>query len=105
VTEMASPNGSWRPTAALLDWAFAHGAALTPVGRLVEPVSSTAARSAPTLAAGWVHPVAGGRVGSPSLTPLLGGVAALIGAVALVGAWSARARSISRRRRSSRTRR
>ena len=25
VTEMASPNGSWRPTAALLDWAFAHG--------------------------------------------------------------------------------
>ena len=25
VTQMASPNGSWRPTAALLDWAFAHG--------------------------------------------------------------------------------
>src|SRR5450759_4026808 len=29
VTEMGSPNGSWRPTAALLDWAFAHGAQVT----------------------------------------------------------------------------
>ena len=37
VTEMASPNGSWRPTAGLLDWAFAHGSAVTPIGKLVEP--------------------------------------------------------------------
>jgi len=32
VTEMGSPNGSWRPTAALLDWAFAHGTQVTPIG-------------------------------------------------------------------------
>ncbi|MEO7058616.1 MAG: hypothetical protein ABI083_02765 [Lapillicoccus sp.] len=28
---------SWQPTAALLDWAFAHAGALTPVGTLVAP--------------------------------------------------------------------
>jgi serine-type D-Ala-D-Ala carboxypeptidase (penicillin-binding protein 5/6) len=39
VTEMAGTNGSWRPTAALLDWAFAHGAHVAPVGRLVQPGS------------------------------------------------------------------
>ena len=34
LTEMASPQGSWRPAAALLDWAFAHGPSLTPIGEL-----------------------------------------------------------------------
>lgn len=28
---------SWKPTAALLDWAFAHASSLTPVGQLVAP--------------------------------------------------------------------
>lgn len=37
LTEMYGTNGSWRPTAAMFDWAFAHGSAVTPVGRLVEP--------------------------------------------------------------------
>jgi D-alanyl-D-alanine carboxypeptidase (penicillin-binding protein 5/6) len=37
LTEMASPQGSWRPAAALLDWAFAHGASLTPIGELAVP--------------------------------------------------------------------
>jgi serine-type D-Ala-D-Ala carboxypeptidase (penicillin-binding protein 5/6) len=38
VTEMSSPNGDWKPTAALLNWAFAHGSHVTPIGVLVEPV-------------------------------------------------------------------
>jgi D-alanyl-D-alanine carboxypeptidase (penicillin-binding protein 5/6) len=37
LTEMASPQGSWRPAAALLDWAFAHGPSLTPIGELALP--------------------------------------------------------------------
>jgi D-alanyl-D-alanine carboxypeptidase (penicillin-binding protein 5/6) len=45
VTEMASPNGSWRPTAALLDWAFKNGAGITPIGELVEPGSPPVAAS------------------------------------------------------------
>jgi len=37
ITQMSSPNGSWRPPAALLNWAFAHGSSVTPIGELVEP--------------------------------------------------------------------
>ncbi len=37
VVQMGSTTGSWKPTAALLDWGFAHAAAARPVGRLVEP--------------------------------------------------------------------
>ena len=94
VTELASPNGSWRPTAALLDWAFANGAALTPVGQLVEPGTTTRAGSS----AEAKNP-AGSPRGTPSLPPVLRpwiGVAGLLGGVTLVGAWAAR--SISRRR-------
>lgn len=37
VTEMYGTDASaWRPAASLLDWAFAHGDEVTPVGRLVE---------------------------------------------------------------------
>jgi serine-type D-Ala-D-Ala carboxypeptidase (penicillin-binding protein 5/6) len=42
VTQMASPNGSWRMPAALLDWAFAYGPSVTPVGSLVEPGAAPA---------------------------------------------------------------
>jgi D-alanyl-D-alanine carboxypeptidase (penicillin-binding protein 5/6) len=101
VTEMASPNGSWRPTAALLDWAFAHGSALTPVGKLVEP--RVALSSAPTLAAGGFPPLlAAGSAplrALPSLPsrPSWIGVVSLAGAVVMVG--TLRARRLSRRRR------
>jgi D-alanyl-D-alanine carboxypeptidase (penicillin-binding protein 5/6) len=37
VTEMFSPVGDWQPTAALLNWAFAHGSQVTPIGVLVAP--------------------------------------------------------------------
>ena len=33
----ARPDASWRPQAAMYDWAFPHGDSLAPVGRLVEP--------------------------------------------------------------------
>jgi D-alanyl-D-alanine carboxypeptidase (penicillin-binding protein 5/6) len=37
VTALGRTDRSWRPTAALLDWAFAHGEQAEPIGRLVEP--------------------------------------------------------------------
>jgi D-alanyl-D-alanine carboxypeptidase (penicillin-binding protein 5/6) len=37
VSQMGSTSGSWKHTAALLDWGFAHADAVTPIGRLVEP--------------------------------------------------------------------
>ena len=54
LAEMAGTNASWRPKAALLDWAFAHGASLAPVGRLVDPgsVSRPSAARTPAPAAG-----------------------------------------------------
>jgi D-alanyl-D-alanine carboxypeptidase (penicillin-binding protein 5/6) len=36
VTEMYGTGSSWRPAASLLDWAFAHGDRVTPIGRLVD---------------------------------------------------------------------
>ncbi|MDN5794567.1 MAG: hypothetical protein L0H79_02305 [Intrasporangium sp.] len=37
VTQMGSTTGSWKPTAALLDWGFANADRVTPIGRLVGP--------------------------------------------------------------------
>ena len=107
VTEMGSANGSWRPTAALLDWAFAHGGDVAPVGELVEPGSTTrpglsltsgdgtaegSSRAAPGANA-LAEPT---RVRLPALQPWVG-AAGLLSGVALVGAFAAR--SISSRRR------
>ncbi|GAA1966152.1 hypothetical protein GCM10009817_02440 [Terrabacter lapilli] len=47
VSEMGSITGSWKPTAALLDWGFKYAARVQPVGRLVEPGEA----AAPTAAA------------------------------------------------------
>jgi len=94
VTEMSSPNGSWRPTAALLDWAFAHGASLTPIGELVEPGAAT--RSGLTSAAGGLPQVQTNEAARlPVLQPWVG-VAGLMSATVMVGAFAVR--SISRRR-------
>jgi D-alanyl-D-alanine carboxypeptidase (penicillin-binding protein 5/6) len=106
VTEMASPNGSWRPTAALLDWAFAHGTQVTPIGELVEPGSVTrpgltsesgvgSSEGAPRAAPGAE---AFGRptlLRLPALEPWIG-AAGLLSGMALVGAFAAR--SIAGRR-------
>ena len=106
VTEMASPNGSWRPTAALLDWAFAHGTQVTPIGELVEP--GTATRPGLTSASGVgsseeaTQPGRGaGVLGRPTLLRLPAlqpwiGAAGLLSGMVLVGAFAAR--SIAGRR-------
>jgi D-alanyl-D-alanine carboxypeptidase (penicillin-binding protein 5/6) len=94
VTELASPNGSWRPTAALLDWAFAHGSRLTPIGQLVEPSAVTRPGSSSSVG-GQPTSLPTASVRPPVVQPWVG-VAGLLGGVTLVGAWSAR--RISRRR-------
>jgi D-alanyl-D-alanine carboxypeptidase (penicillin-binding protein 5/6) len=100
---MASPNGSWRPSAALLDWAFAHGGTLTPIGELVEP--GTVAGRAPGLASGAAQPLPANkgatqtRSGSnrlPVLPPWIG-VVGLIAMVGLFGTYTVR--GITRKRR------
>ncbi len=73
VTALARADRSWRPTAALLDWAFAHGARARPIGRLVEPgeVQPTAAVPGGTTEGGVaVEPsvpmTVGGAISPPS---------------------------------------
>jgi D-alanyl-D-alanine carboxypeptidase (penicillin-binding protein 5/6) len=106
LTEMDSPISSWRPTAALLDWAFAHGASLTPIGELVEPGAPT--KSEPIVAPGRPQsrptgPRHASAQASAQAAPRLSalppwfGVAGLFSALALVVTW--RRRNISRRRR------
>jgi D-alanyl-D-alanine carboxypeptidase len=86
VTELASPNGSWRPTAAVLDWAFAHGPSLTPIGELVEP---GAARPGSSAAGGVDQQRAVGSAQPLGLPPWVS-MAGLLGVVVLVGSWAAR---------------
>ena len=106
VTEMASADGSWRPTAALLDWAFAHGTDVTPIGELVEPGSATRPGLSSTSGDQATEGTAGAAPGTealgkptmarlPALQPWVG-AAGLLSGVALVGAFAAR--SISGRR-------
>jgi D-alanyl-D-alanine carboxypeptidase (penicillin-binding protein 5/6) len=124
LTEMASPSSGWRPTAAMLDWAFAHGSSVTPVGTLVEPgplglsapvtsqptaaappspapppAAQPAATSRPTAAAVEARlpqqPATAPTARSTTLAALPW--AGVLGALALVGAWTGR--TISRKRR------
>ena len=121
VSQMGSITGSWKPTAALLDWGFANADRVTPVGRLVEPgeaAAPTPARALPELppagatssagttgsgastaaaATGTPAPVAAPSSGSP-VKDRAGSLAALAGVgVAVVGAGALLA--IVRRRR------
>ena len=106
VTQMASPNGSWRPTAALLDWAFAHGTQVTPIGTLVEPGSMTRPGLTSTSGAGSSDGALRAAPGAdalgrptllrlPALQPWIG-AAGLLSGMVLVGAFAAR--SIAGRR-------
>jgi D-alanyl-D-alanine carboxypeptidase (penicillin-binding protein 5/6) len=106
VTEMDSPQGSWHPAAALLDWAFAHGSSVTPIGELVEPVETveTTASTPPVAATSTPTVAAAGRPRSPPTTsagePALLvwiGIAGGIIALALIGAWAWRNISAGRR--------
>lgn len=119
VTEMYGTGSSWRPAASLLDWAFAHGDKVRPVGRLVDrgevpapPVVASSREEEPSGRAGnaakgpaeertdvvsaMVTPT--GAV-TPSLLPLAGGAAL----VALVLVTRVRRRPQRSRRRPHRT--
>ncbi|MBC7770937.1 MAG: D-alanyl-D-alanine carboxypeptidase [Pyrinomonadaceae bacterium] len=102
VTQMASPTGSWRPHAALLDWAFAHGDAVKPIGDLVEP--GPEAPPKPTVKA---HPQSPPSPppphdsALPAFPPWLG-IASLMSIMTVIGAW--RRHHLSRRRRNRRRR-
>jgi len=95
LTQMGSPNGSWRPPAALLDWAFAHGASLTPIGALVEPTSETPPEPVieadsqpqpPQQTRALSKPLPPNSALAPAFPPWTG-VAVLIIAMTLAGAW------------------
>jgi D-alanyl-D-alanine carboxypeptidase (penicillin-binding protein 5/6) len=77
LTEMYGLDGSWRPQAAMYDWAFAHGDRATPIGELVAPGTVTtppvlAPTSPPTLIGSAPPAVAG-----PSTSPTTAAAAAL----------------------------
>jgi D-alanyl-D-alanine carboxypeptidase (penicillin-binding protein 5/6) len=88
VTQMASAQGSWRPTAALLDWAFKNGAAVTPIGELVEPGRPAVAEptAQPTVAAvTQPHPAPTTSGLQPQSTlPIWFALFSLVGLLALV---------------------
>jgi D-alanyl-D-alanine carboxypeptidase (penicillin-binding protein 5/6) len=68
VTALRRGDGSWRPTAALLDWAFAYGGQARPVGRLVnrgEGLAAAPAAPAPTKAARTPGPTPSTAVAPP----------------------------------------
>ncbi len=107
VSEMASPLGSWQPAAALMNWAFAHGPSVSPIGELVEPGETAASK--PTVAAAG-RPEAptitsprksAGRPEAPTITsphksagpsvlPAWVGAACAMGALAMAGVWARR---------------
>ena len=100
LTEMYGLNNSWRPQAAMYDWAFRYASKARPVGRLVEPDEVTAPLSTPptadaearvntgaapaqrTAAAAAVPSAQLGAVASVTPWVGFGGLAALVGAVA-----------------------
>ena len=49
LSEMYGLDGSWRPQAAMFDWAFRYGDKARPVGTLVEPGTVTAPPHAPVI--------------------------------------------------------
>lgn len=68
---------SWQPTAALLDWAFAHADALTPVGTLVAPGAPRPpelGRGIPAATATPSSPESSGSGTSTSTVPAVSGV-------------------------------
>jgi D-alanyl-D-alanine carboxypeptidase (penicillin-binding protein 5/6) len=84
ITQMSSPNGSWRPSAALLNWAFAHGRSVTPIGKLVEPGVPAKPKPAALPTSPKKTISLGASAGQPALPAWLG-VAGGISLLALLG--------------------
>lgn len=68
VTEMGLSQPGWVPTTKLLNWAFAHGPAATPVGTLVSPTDVATAVAAPA-----AHRMAGAQALAADPVPLRAG--------------------------------
>jgi serine-type D-Ala-D-Ala carboxypeptidase (penicillin-binding protein 5/6) len=98
VTALRRSDRSWRPTAALLDWAFTYGSQVQPVGRLVDPgeldqpVSAGATAPATALAVGASTGASIGAATGQSAPHRWVGAAGLAGAAALLGLMAVRAR-------------
>ena len=121
LTEMHGLDTSWRPQAAMYDWAFAHAAAARPVGELVAPGSvqntpSSTTTTDPSGLAGLAPRIGDGAAAvtlpSSHLLPRavapwagLAGLAAALLLVALFAARTARIARRNRRRRAGRRRR
>jgi D-alanyl-D-alanine carboxypeptidase (penicillin-binding protein 5/6) len=97
LTEMASTASGWRPSAAMLDWAFAHGTSVTPIGELVEPGKAVLPKpkAAPAVAGVQAPPATPLLPLQPAL-PFWVGMAGVVGVLALA---RARARQRAARRR------
>lgn len=99
VAQMGSTSGSWKPTAALLDWGFANADHVTPVGRLVKPggavrprpLDSAQAAQAPVSGtprpsdrlASSTQPTVEGSLHVPGRSAIVGAVVALLVGVGL----------------------
>ena len=110
VTLMHTGPAAWRDAAALMDWGFAHGAAVRPVGELVDPLPSVST-TGPSVAVLSERAQAAGGVAGPdgaanSWAPGGLGVGPVLGAAALVlvlcGS-ALRVRALRRRRPSPRS--
>ena len=97
VTALTRTDRSWRPTAALLDWAFAYGGQARPIGQLVEPgVEGVPTTPAADSTPGDALAPARQPLDAPALTPLrtwvgAGGLGSAALVVSVLGL-SARAR-------------
>jgi serine-type D-Ala-D-Ala carboxypeptidase (penicillin-binding protein 5/6) len=97
VTALKRGDRSWRPTAALLDWAFTYGGQVAPVGRLVAPgeLQRSAATDRPAAATALAVGTAATTTGEPAPRRWVG-AAGLAGAAALLGLMAGRARRARR---------
>ncbi len=97
VSQMGSTSGSWKPTAALLDWGFANADSVKAVGRLVDPGEAThpiplvdaRVPAAQSPASGTPHPAASVIDSAPDIVeqsrPILSG-GTIRGAAVLISA-------------------
>jgi len=97
VTEMSSTQAGWRSTAAMMDWAFAHGASVAPIGELVAPGKAVPPKPKPVpAAAAGIQAQTSAQLPLQPALPFWVGVAGVVGLLALVRARSRR--RIARRR-------
>lgn len=93
VTALKRSDRSWRPTAALLDWAFRYGDSVQPVGHLVAPgeLEATTAQASSHVATALAAGTGAGVVGRSPSHRWVGG-AGLLGAALLLALMALRAR-------------